>query len=371
MIIDSYDVQTSSQRTFLSATSTKMRTLRAVRPMPLAGAANSANRANGASSANNSEDRVSISKQARDMHMKAREDGHRRLAESAAASATAKTKHGPKVPETPEQLKQRLLEMMLEMMTGKKHNVKQQMPDAGIDMRQNQGMPGFAAMDSSQMQVIEKISMQQFQYESENLSYQAHGIVKTADGRTISMDISMSMSREFVSYMNINMENVKPVDPLVINYGGTAASLKGERFQFDLDMDGKMDNLAVLGEGSGFLAIDLNGDGKINDGRELFGPNSGCGFGELRQYDQDGNGWIDEADDVFSKLVVWSRDKDGNDKQFTLKELGIGAIYLGNISTEFSFKDESNNTLGVMRSTSFFLSENGGGGTLSHVDLMV
>jgi hypothetical protein len=155
----------------------------------------------------------------------------------------------------------------------------------------------------------------------------------------------------------------------VINYGGTAASLLGDRFEFDLTMDGTMDSLSVLGEGSGFLAIDWNGDGVINDGSQLFGPQTGCGFSELRKYDQDGNGWIDAADEIFSKLVVWSRDKYGNDTVFTLKE--IGAIFLGDIATEFSFKGDNNETLGIMRSTSFFLKECGGAGTLSHIDMMI
>jgi len=169
--------------------------------------------------------------------------------------------------------------------------------------------------------------------------------------------------------MNISLDTSKLLDPLVINYGGTAASLTGERFMFDLTMDGNPDSIAVLGEGSGFLAIDRNGDGIINDGSELFGPSTGCGFSELRKYDTDGNGWIDENDEIYDKLVVWKRDKDGNDIVKTLRELGIGAIFLGDISTEYSFKGENNETLGVMRTTSFFIKECGSTGTLSHIDL--
>jgi len=169
--------------------------------------------------------------------------------------------------------------------------------------------------------------------------------------------------------MGISTEVSRLVDPLVINYNGTAASLMGEKFLFDLTMDGDLDSLAILGEGSGFLAVDWNGDGIINDGSELFGPSTGCGFSELRKYDTDNNGWIDENDEIFDKLVVWRRDQNGNDTVITLKELGIGAIFLGDITTEFSFKSETNETLGVMRSTSFFLKNCGSAGTLSHIDL--
>jgi len=358
MVIESYDVKASAQRTFLKVESTTMRASREIRAVPAG------------QSEREAEDRVSISAQAKDILKQIREESHRRLAEGNHAAAVARTKRGLKTPSTPEELKLRLIELMLEMMTGKKTRMKMH-PQAEIESRSNNNMQGFAGGEAIRTQVVDKLNIEHFYYESERLSYQAQGLVNTADGRTINLDINMFMSRQFVSYMNINIEIQKPVDPLVINYGGTAASLLGESFEFDLDMDGIPDKLALLGEGRGFLALDKNGDGIINDGSELFGPSTGCGFSELRQYDEDGNGWIDEADSIFSKLVVWSRDKDGNDQMFTLKELGIGAIYLGDIDTEFSFKDESNQTLGIMRSTSFFLNENGGGGTVSHIDLML
>ena len=41
--------------------------------------------------------------------------------------------------------------------------------------------------------------------------------------------------------------------------------------------------------GSGYLALDKNGDGTINDGSELFGTRNGDGFADLAQYDEDGN----------------------------------------------------------------------------------
>ncbi len=68
-------------------------------------------------------------------------------------------------------------------------------------------------------------------------------------------------------------------------------------------------------------------------------------------------------------LRVWSKDKDGNDQLFTLKELDIGAIYLGEVETEFSMKDGGNNTQGVVRSTSFYLKDSGGAGTVNYIDL--
>mgnify|MGYP000465316364 CR=1 FL=1 len=55
----------------------------------------------------------------------------------------------------------------------------------------------------------------------------------------------------------------------------------------------------MLQGGSGYLALNKNGDGVINDGSELFGTASGDGFYDLSMYDEDGNGWIDENDHAY------------------------------------------------------------------------
>jgi len=362
MIIESYEVMASSQRTSLTVQSTRL----------------TAKRETGAASGvlarpeENSRDNVTISDAVKDMYKQQKEDSHRYLAQKANAPSVTKTRNGQKTPMTPEQLKITLIEMMIEMMTGKKVKLKVFTPEEYEETPRDITMPGLqSGATAVPMQITDRFEFESFHYESERVSYQAQGLIKTADGRTIGVDINMYMSREFVSYTSVSMQMERPCDPLVINYGGTAASLTGEKFDFDLTMNGLPDRISLLGEGSGFLAIDRNGDGIINDGSELFGPRTGNGFAELRAYDQDGNGWIDEADDIFSKLLVWTRDRYGNDQFFTLKELGIGAIFLGDISTEFSYKDDSNQTLGIMRSTSFFLNEYGGAGTVSHVDMMI
>ena len=309
----------------------------------------------------------------------AREETVGRLVRGSPASRISGAKRfgDQRIPATPTELRAKLSQMIYEILTSRFNRLRDNQNAENVQPghpSQNFNFPGFffGSFGNNPLQQVQGSSvlhMQAFQYESEAVSYQATGVVHTADGRTITVDINMNMSREFVSFMGISAENGALVDPLVINYGGTVASLLNERFMFDLTSDGNLDNIAMLGEGSGFLAIDKNGDRKIHDGSQLFGPNTGCGFDELRKYDTDGNGWIDENDEIFDKLVVWRRDADGNDIVYTLKELGIGAIFLGDISTEYSFKGENNTTLGVMRSTSFFIKQCGGSGTLSHVDL--
>jgi hypothetical protein len=209
-------------------------------------------------------------------------------------------------------------------------------------------------------------------YEKETLSYSAQGLVRTADGRSISIDVSLNMSREFAAAFSQEIQTAKvKVDPLIINFSGGSASLTSAKYEFDLDIDGSADQISFVGEGSGFLALDRNGDGRVNDGSELFGPATGSGFGELRSYDSDRNGWIDENDDVFSKLLVWTKDDQGADLLVSLKEADVGAIFLGDLRTEYSLGGYSGASDGTLRSTSVFLRESGGAGTVQHVDLSV
>ena len=208
--------------------------------------------------------------------------------------------------------------------------------------------------------------------ETEETGFHANGRACTEDGRTIDFNINILMSRSYMEYMNVSIPTMADAlcDPLVVNIGSDTADVRDQTFKFDLDADGSEDEISMLGKGSGFLALDKNGDGKINDGSELFGTKSGDGFGDLREYDSDGNGWIDENDDVFSKLKVWCKDENGKDILMDLKEADIGAIFLGEQQTEFSLGGADGYRDGVIRSTGVFLREStGAAGTVQHVDL--
>ncbi|MDP2894050.1 MAG: hypothetical protein Q8N78_06795 [Sulfurimonas sp.] len=159
-------------------------------------------------------------------------------------------------------------------------------------------------------------------------------------------------------------------DPLILDFSGSFASLSSKTFAFDIDSDGKEDQISMLKEGSGFLALDKNLNSVIDNGSELFGAKSGNGFGELRAYDDDKNGWIDENHKIFNKLRIWKKSQN-NDELIALGQAGIGAIFLGDISTPFELKTLSNEQLGAMRKSSFFLFENGKAGVISQIDLAV
>jgi hypothetical protein len=208
-------------------------------------------------------------------------------------------------------------------------------------------------------------------HEQEEMSYRANGMVVTEDGSEIEFSLDLQMSREFYQSTNLSIRagDAELIDPLVVNFAGSAIELTDQKFSFDLDADGIEEELSFVGQGSGFLVFDRNDDGVINNGKEMFGPQTGQGFTELEKYDLDKNGWIDENDPIYEKLQIWSKDVAGSDYLATLKEKNIGAILLENSSTQFSYKDQQNNLKGVAKSSSIFLSEEGKAGLIQEIDL--
>lgn len=206
--------------------------------------------------------------------------------------------------------------------------------------------------------------------EREDTAFSTTGTVRTADGREISFQVNVGMSREFQQRYQEQLEEAFVFcDPLVINLDTNIAELSDQTFYFDIDGDGEADEISGMGSGSGYLALDKNGDGIINDGSELFGTASGDGFADLARYDEDGNGWIDENDAVWDKLKIWCKDENGKDVLYRLADKGVGAICLQNVSTDFTLKGEQGRTKGAVRSSGVFLYEDGSAGTIQHVDV--
>ncbi len=206
--------------------------------------------------------------------------------------------------------------------------------------------------------------------ETEETNFAAAGKVVCKDGREIDFSMEIGMSRSFECAYRREFETLQAIDPLVINLDCNVADVSDQKFFFDLDGDGTEDQISMLGAGSGFLALDRNGDGKIGDGSELFGTKSGNGFADLAAYDADKNGWIDEADEIFDKLKIWSFNADGECELYTLKQKGVGAIALMNAGTQFSLFNEGNSAENAyVRRTGMFLYEDGGVGSLQQVDM--
>ena len=108
---------------------------------------------------------------------------------------------------------------------------------------------------------------------------------------------------------------------------------------FDLNGDGLVVRTGWVAGNDAFLALDVNGDGKINSGVELFGEYSAGakpdhngrtfknGYLALGAHDKNYDGIIDSQDAVFKKLLIW-RDKnhDGTSQPGELQTLAASDI---------------------------------------------
>ena len=209
--------------------------------------------------------------------------------------------------------------------------------------------------------------------ETEKMQFAAQGQVQTRDGRSIDFSASLRMDRHYLEETteNFTLTNTVLTDPLVINFDGTGAELSRTHFAFDLDNDGTAEQIANLKSNSGYLALDRNGDGQINNGSELFGPQTNNGFTELAKFDDDGNGFIDEGDAIYNQLRIWQRNDTGESRLLALGDKDIGAIYLGHTITPFQLTDSNNNSLGEVVSSGVFLREDGSSGIVQQINLAV
>ncbi|MGL1930748.1 MAG: hypothetical protein OCC45_03185 [Desulfotalea sp.] len=270
-----------------------------------------------------------------------------------------------------------ILQDMIERITGKKAQIFE--PPAETCLCSEDGLEILSIDQEPDEVSIEPQTKAEFglvyeyyesHYEYEQTQFSTTGIVTTEDGREISIAVEMNMSREFFQEESFSLKAGAALkDPLILNFNGNAAQLTKRNFSFDIDSDGQADQIAFVQPNSGFLALDKNGDNKINNGNELFGANTGDGFAELSVYDEDGNGWIDENDSVFDRLRIWMN-SNGEQKLMALGAKGVGAIYLGHMDTPFALKDENNVLEGQVRSSGIFLNENGEVNTIQQVDLV-
>ena len=209
--------------------------------------------------------------------------------------------------------------------------------------------------------------------EFESVAVQTSGQVKTADGRTIDfqLDLSVTSMQSTSLSESLRLGNAKLKDPLVIHFDGPVGELRNVAFKFDLDADGTTDSVPFVGTGSGFLALDANRNGQIDDGRELFGTQSGDGFADLAKFDSDGNGWIDEVDPAYEQLSVWRMDAAGQTRLQSLASQNVGALYLGRVASDMTLREGgTGQQLGQLRSSGLYLTNAGQAGALQQIDLV-
>jgi hypothetical protein len=110
--------------------------------------------------------------------------------------------------------------------------------------------------------------------------------------------------------------------------------------KFDLTGEGQKTNIGWVDANDGLLVRDINRDGQINDGRELFGQGTvlsdgtraSDGYVALGAMDSNQDGQLDASDTGWTDLAVWQdANSDGvtqDGELSTLDQLGVTAIDL-------------------------------------------
>lgn len=199
-----------------------------------------------------------------------------------------------------------------------------------------------------------------FEYQYEKLEVNTSGTLRTSDGRDIKLQLNLTLEREeVIQQSGIRMLPSRFIDPLVLSFQNGLNVLGNSSFCFDLNCDGTGETINSLKPGSGYLVLDRNHDGVVNSGLELFGPESGYGYDELRLFDHDGNNWIDENDPVFEKLQLWMGAGNEAAELISLKEAGVGALSLASADAHFNLKDSSGGVIGQIAQSGIFVTEKG------------
>ena len=186
----------------------------------------------------------------------------------------------------------------------------------------------------------------------------------------------VEMEMEMQNYMGDNTIYVDPFavgnyaqhDPIVLDLNGdgvTTTNVQENYVNFDLNVNGFAERTGWIDGNDGFLVRDINGNGKIDDGTEMFGDKTllkngktaSNGYIALKELDGNGDGKIDSKDTAYNELKIWkdsnSNGVTDNGELFTLAELGIESI-----NTNYTYKntkDENTNTVyGTGTYTPFF-----------------
>ena len=125
----------------------------------------------------------------------------------------------------------------------------------------------------------------------------------------------------------------KRSDPLALDLDGNGLQTTGitNGVRFDIDADGRLDQTSFISGGDAFLALDSNANGRIDNGRELFGEQNGDanGYLALARYDDNQDGLIDSSDAIFQQLRLFTQSSNGSQQLRTLQEAGVASLSLG------------------------------------------
>ena len=193
--------------------------------------------------------------------------------------------------------------------------------------------------------------------------------------------IALSLSSAFNSAQRLSIRR----DPLVLDLDGDGLETLGptqSNVLFDHDADGIKTATGWVKPDDGFLVMDRNNNGVIDNGRELFGDatplyaggTAADGFAALAQEDTNGDGRVDHLDANWSKLRVWrDLNQDGVSQSNELLTMGNAGIAGFNVARTINSATLANGNqvadLGMYIKTDGATGTLGGAGQMADVNL--
>ncbi|MDZ7814228.1 MAG: hypothetical protein U5L74_14500 [Ideonella sp.] len=147
--------------------------------------------------------------------------------------------------------------------------------------------------------------------------------------------------------------------PLVLDLDGNGVQTVGvdHGVRFDLKATGDTPTVGWTDGRDGLLVLDRNGNGRIDDGAELFGEGTTLanglkapdGFTALAEADDNGDGVINAQDAVFGQLQVWvDANIDGVTQAGELKGLAELGVVEFNLKATTGTEVQNGNLLGLL-----------------------
>jgi hypothetical protein len=180
---------------------------------------------------------------------------------------------------------------------------------------------------------------------------QIHGL-ESGDIAAMTTDQMLAFTSDAIGEMDsAQLEAFLVVSPIVLDLSGHGVQTLSAQdgVNFDLLGTGHTSQVGWVGSGSALLARDINGDGIINNGTELFGAGTrnaqgqsmGNGYAALALEDTNHDGKISATDAHFKELKLWvDANHDGKTDagelhglaEFGIVELDLGAAKSGQLN---------------------------------------
>jgi hypothetical protein len=211
-----------------------------------------------------------------------------------------------------------------------------QMAALGEDVLQASGTAAIVALTTAQVAALGSGQLTA-------LSIEQIAAMETQDVAAIALErLSALSAAQLQALSGDQLDALIAATPIMLDLDGlglaTVSARDGARF--DLLANGRPQTWGWVGRGDALLARDLDGNGLIDDGRELFGSATlrpdgtrhGHGYAALAALDDNGDGLVSAADAAFGQLRLWTdEDVDGRTdpgELRTLGELGVAALDL-------------------------------------------